>query len=475
MKLYAAALDFEPIAQEFGVQRQVPEAARKEAERLAAEGLPPADRRADHTDIPFVTIDPPGSKDLDQAVFIKKLPDGFKVLYAIADVAAFAEFGRAPAVRAVSFERGQTIYLPDGAARLHPEAISEGVASLLPQELRPVVLWSIDLDLQGEVRGVQVERSTIRSRAQLTYEQVERWLGTDELPEAIVHLEEVGKLRQASHLRREAINLRLPAQRVEITDGKAHLVAEPRYRSMDYNSEISLLAGMCAGQMMAQAGVGVLRTLPAATADAVQEFRAEARALGVAGAQDTPITQIIDELNVDTPQGLALMRVAQGLLRGSDYQNLSTHGAELHAGVGGFYSHVTAPLRRLIDRYATEFCLNICAGAPVPEWAREGLDEAIATMRRTGQLASAVDRACLDLTEASVLQESVGEIFNAVVLSSNGKRAHVLLHTPPVMATCEGQLAAGSQVQVRLVEADPQSRSVTFTAGPPTPPTPPAR
>lgn len=122
MKLYAAALDFDPVAHEFNVLRDFPIPLHEEAaqahDRFAAE-------REDLREIPFVTLDPLGSRDLDQAVYIEKTPAGFRVHYAIADVAAFIVPGGG--LEEASIQRGQTIYLPDAPARLHPEELSEGL------------------------------------------------------------------------------------------------------------------------------------------------------------------------------------------------------------------------------------------------------------------------------------------------------------------------------------------------------------
>ena len=71
------------------------------------------------------------------------------------------------------------------------------------------------------------------------------------------------------------------------------------------------------------------------------------------------------------------------LLRGADYVWLDEAPAEVHAGIGGFYAHVTAPLRRLIDRFATEVCLALSGGYEVPEWVRERAGEVVSTMRST--------------------------------------------------------------------------------------------
>ena len=466
MKLYAAPLDFRAIAEEFSVPTDFPPEVSAQA---AAAQDRYADQRRDARDIPFVTIDPAGSMDLDQAVFIEARDGGYRVLYAIADVAAFIEPGSA--LEEESLKRGQTIYLPDDPARLHPAELSEDRASLLADVDRPAVLWTFDLDSAGEVEDFSVERALVRNRARLDYDQVHEDLENGTLHSSIALLPQVGKLRQASSLRRDAINLRLPSQRVSVTSdsgqaeeqGHYELIIEPRYEVMDYNSEISLLTGMCAGRLMESHGVGFLRTLAAATPEAEAEFRSEAQALGFS-LEGQSISEFLHSVDADSPRGMAVMREAQRLLRGADYVWLEESPADVHAGIGGYYAHVTAPLRRLVDRFATEVCLALSGGYEIPEWVRERAAAVISTMRSTSQLASQVDRACLNLTEATVLAPWVGTNFDAVVLDGSEKRekARLFVLEPPVMGEAVGQPATGSETTVSLVKADVAERDVLF-------------
>ena len=456
MKLYAAPLNFRPIAREFGVRTGFSAALHAEASQLT-------DRfshlRIDARSVPLVTIDPAGSMDLDQAVHIARRDGGgYVVRYAIADVAAFVVPDSL--VAAESLERGQTIYLPDEPARLHPEELSEGSASLLPGVDRPAVLWTFELDAAGEVDAAHVERVLVRSVARLDYEGVHADMQAGTVHPSVALLEEVGRLRQQSSLRRHAINLRLPSVRV-VGDGDTfELVIEPRHPVMDYNSEISLLTGMVAGRMMVDAGVGFLRTLGPADAAGEAEFRREARNLGYDVAGD--IGEFLASVDADTPRGMAVMREAQKLLRGSGYVDLSDGDAEVHAGIGGYYSHVTAPLRRLIDRYATEVCLAICAGEDVPEWVERDAARVIKTMGRSTQLANTVEKACLHLTEATALEPWVGHNFGGVTLKSGEDAARVFIVDPPVLAPSAGAPEEGAETRFSLVRADPDAREVGF-------------
>ena len=460
MKLYAAELDFRPIAEEFSVPTQFAPELVDDAVN-ARDRYP--DRRRDARDIPFVTIDPPGSQDLDQALHIEALGAGYRVHYAIADVAAFIEPGSA--LEAESLRRGQTIYLPDEPARLHPAPLSEGSASLLADADRPAVLWSIDLDEAGEVTDVNVERALVRSRAKLDYDGVQADLEAGRMHPSVELLPVVGGLRQESSLRREAINLRIPSQRVQRNgDGRYELIIEPRHDVMDYNSEISLLTGMCAGQMMVAHDMGMLRTLRPANDASEAEFRFEVRALGFPLGDTDSISEFLAGVDATSASGMAVMREAQKLLRGSGYGRIENDKTEVHAGVGGYYSHVTAPLRRLVDRFATEYCLAISGGYEVPAWVSERADEVIDSMNRTSQFANTVDRACLRLTEATVLAPWLGHNFDATVLHTNQEErtARIFVPEPPVFGETLGAPGEGSRTNVSLIRADVVTRDVQF-------------
>lgn len=462
MRLYAATLNFRGIAEEFGVPTDfdpaLHDAAAEASDRYAA-------TRIDARGIPLVTIDPPGSMDLDQAVAVTTGSDEvkYRIYYAIADVAAFIEPGSA--LETEGLRRGQTIYLPDEPARLHPPALSEDSASLLPSVDRPAVLWTIELDAAGEVLDFSVARALVRSRARLDYDGVHRDLIAGSVHSSIALLPEVGRLRQASALRREAVNLRIPAQRVEqLTDGRYEIVIEPRHEIMDFNSEISLLTGMCAGQLMVRSGAGILRTLRPATVSSVAEFRSEALALGYRYPEEMPIGEFLSSVDATDARGMAIMREAQKLLRGSGYTQVENGDSEVHAGIGGYYAHVTAPLRRLVDRFATEVCLAQYAGEEIPTWVHERAGEVVSTMKRTSQLANAVDRACLDLTEATVLAPWIGHNFDAVVLRTDVPRdqARIFLSDPPVLANCLGHPKQATTTMVSLIRADIPKREAVF-------------
>jgi exoribonuclease R len=443
-----APLDFGAIRAEVGVVEPFPAGALPRAAPL--DPTP----RTDALDVPFVTIDPPGSKDLDQALHVERRGDGFRVRYAIADLAAFVEPG-SPLDRAV-WERGVTYYAPDRAVPLHPPALSEGAASLLPDAERPAILWTVDLDASGERRGLHVARARVRSRARLTYEQAQ----ADPVP----LLEEVGRLREALEAERGGVSLPLPEQEVVRAPNGSWTTA---YRAPlpveGWNAQISLLTGMAAADLMLDAGTGILRTLAPAEPEAVARLRRSAAALGVAWPEGMAYQDFIRSLDPAASASAALLHEATGVMRGAGYVAFDDGEwpqQPRHAALAEEYAHVTAPLRRLADRYALECAIAACAGAAPPAWVLERLEALPDAMRAADRRASALERACVDLVEASLLADRVGEVFDAVVVDDG----LVQVASPAVRARCDGDPPVGAAVRATLVVADPATRTVRFRA-----------
>ena len=163
-----AAPTWQELREELGVPDGWPPAALAEAEAAArSPDLPELDR----TDLPLFTVDPEGSRDLDQAVAIERRAGGYRVHYAIADVAAFV-VANGP-LDSEAHRRGVTLYAPDRSVPLYPDVLGAGAASLLPDGVRPALLWSHDLDGDGELVATDVRRARVRSRQRMTYTQVQ--------------------------------------------------------------------------------------------------------------------------------------------------------------------------------------------------------------------------------------------------------------------------------------------------------------
>lgn len=440
------------------------------AEALAEAALPPRLPSYDATDIPLFTIDPPTSEDLDQAMHLSRRENGgYRVRYAIADVAAFVTPGGA--LDAEAHRRVMTLYFPDEKVPVHPPGLSEGRASLLPDQTCPAVLWTIDLDADGRTEATDVRRALVRSRAKLDYAHVQRQIDTGTAEEPLALLKDVGTLREALEVERGGISLNVPEQEIVETDGTYELAYRAPLPADGWNAQISLLTGMAAADLMLAYGTGVLRTLPAAPDGAVGRLRRTARALRIDWPHHVSYAQLIRSLDPHQPHHAAFLQECTTLLRGAGY-TVFRDGAlpevTAHAAVAAPYTHCTAPLRRLVDRYAAEICLAAVAGQPSPEWALAALDALPKEMADGGRRAGTVERECVDIVEAALLKDRVGELFEGCVVDVQEHEptvGTVQLESPAVFARITGgtsRLPLGERLRVRLTQADPGTTKVQF-------------
>jgi len=455
---------FDAIRRELDLPDGFPPEVLAEAEQAAKAPRWPA---LDRTDIPLLTIDPPESMDLDQALHIERRGDGYRVHYAIADVAAFVRPGGS--LDQECHRRVNTLYFPDGRTPLHPTVMSEGAASLLPGQATPAALWTIDLDSSGDPRDVTVRRALVRSRDRFDYAGAQGMLDAGTADERLLLLGEVGRLREARERERGGVDLPIPEQEVVETHGPSGPVYDLKYRSKlpveGWNAQISLLTGMAAAELMLYGEVGLLRTLRAAPAQEIARLRRVAHGLGVEWSRDMEYDDLIRVLDPARPTHAAMLEELTVLLRGAGYTTFEGALPELatHAAIAAPYAHVTAPLRRLADRYATEVCLSLVAGAEVPDWARVALPTLPNEMEDGARRAGMAERACIELVEAHLLRDRVGEVFDGVVIEANHGDGVVQLPSPPVRAKCSGEkLPLGERVQVRLIAADAVKREVRF-------------
>lgn len=490
----------------------------------------------DATHIPLVTIDPPGSRDLDQALCLTRLPgrqeDGaaYLVTYAIASLATFIP-PDSPLDREAR-ARGLTTYLPDAPTPLHPRVLSEGAASLLPGQAVPACVWHIRLAPDGCRVSWTVRRALVRSRAQLTYDQVQDALdavdegGRADLPEGTpedlpVLLREVGELRLAREAARGGVSVRVPEQEITRLDEGGEgihyrLVHRSSLPCEEWNAQISLLTGICAAATMREAGVGILRTVPPASASSLGRLRAVARVLGVEWSPEQTYPDLVRHLEPGSSRNAAFLLEATSLFRGAGYAVFGAPGrpafpppgsAETrHEAIAAEYAHATAPLRRLVDRWSLEICLAACAGSRIPQWVLTSVQEVPSLMGSAGQRVSAADRESLAAIGALLLADQVGQSFTGAVVDaprtpphpvgatagdtgavagttaagetgtapapSNGHRApqgsgRVMIADPAVMARVVPEdprltLPLGEVVEVRLTVADVARRRIEF-------------
>jgi exoribonuclease R len=427
------------------------EAAAEQASRRE-----PGTSHVDRTSIPFATLDPASSTDLDQAFHLERAGDDLVLRYAIADVGWFVQPG--DPVDVESWRRGLTLYLPDGRVPLHPPVLSERAASLLPDGPRPAVVFVVRVPSSGEPRLDGVERAIVRSRAKLAYESVTAASLPPELVEFAARMAVADEARGATRV--EA-----PEQEVHHDgEGRFELAYRPRLPSEDANAAMSLATNLAVGRALFDAGTGLFRVMDEPDALQVRRLRATAERLGVPWPADQALAAFERTLDPSRPVHAAVVLAIRRSGGGARYEPFRDGAVPWHAAMAGTYAHVTAPLRRLPDRYVAAAALAVAAGAAVPDHVEAAFAALPEVMERADALSGRVERMVVDLVEAVVLEGQEGCEYDAVVVDVDDRGARVQLTDVAVVARVSGArpFEPGERLRLRLVEASADQRSVRF-------------
>lgn len=255
-----AKLAIEKILKQYKVSVEHPEACLAEAaSREANPGLDDASL-AQWQDQPFVTIDNPDSRDLDQALLIERKGDSdFRVRYALADAAYYVPPGSALFTEAL--QRGVTYYTPLLAAPMLPPSLSEGLVSLNPHKKRRALVFDMTLKHDGTCLNTTVTRALICSQAKLSYASVQQYY--DALQSEQSHeyhntswsaslrlLRQLGEVLIQRARDRDVIPFNRSEAEITLNDKGLTIRQRARVRTEKYNEQISLLCNMQGAQML---------------------------------------------------------------------------------------------------------------------------------------------------------------------------------------------------------------------------------
>lgn len=163
-------IDIESIIRKFDLPTKFPEAVLEEA-RSFAPTVPAsaAHGREDYRDTLVITIDPDDARDFDDAIRVEKIREGWKLAVHIADVSHYVR--PATPLDSEAYKRGNSVYLPDRVIPMLPEALSNGLCSLRPDEDRLAFSAFLEITPDGKIRRSRFAKCIIRSGRRLTYKE----------------------------------------------------------------------------------------------------------------------------------------------------------------------------------------------------------------------------------------------------------------------------------------------------------------
>lgn len=226
---------------------------------------------------------------------------------------------------------------------------------------------------------------------------------------------------------------------------------------------MSLATNMAVADALYAAGTGLFRTMPAIDERRVGRLRHTARAFGLDWPTGQSLADFERALPAGDPKTAAFQLAVRRASGGASYEPFDPTARPWHAAVAATYSHATAPLRRLADRYVIEAALAVANGDSVPDEVEAAFAELPEAMREAETRANRVDRAAIDLAEAIVLQGRVGDVFDAVITDEDDRGARIQVREPAIVTRIVARrVDPGDDLQVKLVAADPLERRIEF-------------
>jgi ribonuclease R len=423
-----ARIEVEKIKIREGIREAFPE----EVDHEAA-ALPPrverdvADRREDLRDIDLVTIDPETARDHDDAIWVKREGDGFKLIVAIADVSHYVTEGSAMDREAVS--RGNSVYLPDRAIPMLPPELSTNLASLIPNRDRLCMAVDMHIDEKGHVSSYRIFEGLMRSHGKLSYDGVARALGlTKDGPhqpaaeKRVASLEvllDLSKRLRQRRLKRGALDFDLPEGKVVLDDrGEPEAIVQSRkdpgirqaYRIVE---DMMLVTNeTVAAHIKRHAAPGVFRVHGKPDSERISMFCQVAKSFGYE----------LDEESAATPKQLSrFLRRIDGtneapllrylLLRAMQQAIYDTDPSEGHFALAAKdYLHFTSPIRRYPDLLVHRIIRSMLRNESLDAASlRPRLQRFAAQASEAERRAMLVERDVVDVYRAIYMQDHIGE------------------------------------------------------------------
>ncbi len=478
-----------------GIPNRFPERVLEESEKLKP--FAQAGRR-DITNIALITIDPADARDHDDAVFAEPDDDGgFKVIVAIADVAAYVRPGSALDKEARF--RGNSVYFPDLVVPMLPERISNDLCSLREKELRPALACFMRFDQHGHKIAHEFARVTMRSAAKLSYEEAQAAIDGRQSPKTDGLLAPVLKPLWAAYRtlkkaqdKRAPLALDLPERKIVLdTEGRvAKVVVPARLDAHKLIEEFMIQANVAAAEELEKRKSPLLyRVHEGPTQEKLKSLSQFLKTLG----RDFALGQVVKPSHFN---------VLLKSVKGEDFEHLvhevvlrtqaqATYASQ-NAGHFGLalrrYAHFTSPIRRYADLIVHRALISALGfgNDGLSSEDEAGLDETAEMISVAERRAMLAERDTIDRLIASYLEPQTGAIFNGrvsgvvgaglfVTLDESGADGFVPVSTlgsdyfvfdevrHALSASKSGEtFQLGDRVKVKLIEVAPVKGGLRF-------------
>lgn len=414
------------ILAEFGLPYRYPENVDKAAQRIDA-GITPEviASRLDMRDVTTFTIDPRDAKDFDDALSIRRLPDGhYEVGVHIADVTHYVTPDTI--IEKEAQKRATSVYLVDRVVPMLPEHLSNGICSLRPDEEKLTFSCVFVMDDDAKVLSHRIARTVTRSDRRFTYEEAQEVIetGHGDFAEEILTLDRLAKILRKRRYEHGSVEFDREEVRFEI-DKDGHPIDVFFKESKDSNKlieEFMLLAnrtvatfvGKPQGKKKAKAFVYRVHDVPdpsrlADLAAIARTFGYKIKASGTPKEINRSINRMLAEVKGRGEENylstLAIRSMAKAIYT---TDNIG------HYGLGfEYYTHFTSPIRRYPDMMVHRLLDRYLAGGRSVNLQK--LEDQCKHSSEMEQLAATAERSSIKYKQVEYMQEHIGDKFSGII------------------------------------------------------------
>ncbi|MBW2682922.1 MAG: ribonuclease R [Deltaproteobacteria bacterium] len=419
------------VIEKFSLPHRFSDHALREAEKLS-ESFKPSKDRLDLRKVEHITIDGETAKDFDDAVYVKKTPEGFLLYVSIADVSYFVRAGSD--LDKEAYARGTSIYFPGRVIPMLPENLSNDLCSLVPGKDRFTVTAILKFDHNGKLLKKEFTRSVIRSHHRFTYTTVKQILIDKDSSIQRLHkpfltqLESAYELATALYAKRKkrgSIGFTLPETEITLTDNGEIATISTLKRNFAHQiiEEFMLAANEAVAELFSQNKSDALyRIHERPDVEKIKQFCIFAKTLDLhlTKADNRPewFAGVVEQCKGTKTEYL----VNNLLLRTMKQARYSPDNAGHFGLASSDYTHFTSPIRRYPDLLVhRELIRTILKDTTEQKEYRRGL-----RLQEKGEFLSARERVAIraeremnERLKVRYMQKRIGESFDGIISGVN--------------------------------------------------------
>ena len=390
-----------------------------------------AAKRLDLRDIPIFTIDGADTKDIDDAISVERIENGYKLGVHIADVSHYVTEGSP--LDNDAFERGTSVYIADKVIPMLPKELSNGICSLNPGVDRLAFSCIMEISNKGTVKKYKFAKTVIRSRVQGVYSEVNAILDNtaneaikakySEVLDCIPVMKELADILIKKRKDRGAPEIQSSESKVICDENGICVDIKPRVQGVSEGiiEEFMLMANNSAAKTAMKKEIPfVYRVHENPPAEKIESLKSTLEALGInplginEKADAKTFAKLLEKTS-DDPRSVIINRIVLRTMAKAKYseQPLGHFGLVLAE-----YAHFTSPIRRYADLSIHRILTDYVAKKGGDKLRKKYGDfsvRAASQATKTELSAVAAERNCEDFYAAEYMKNHIGEEFDGII------------------------------------------------------------